>query len=209
MVAVLIVGLVIIAQSDALHGLMVRLTDLVTPLMQRSPLLGGAAFVVVSALSAMLAFFSSAVLVPVAVQVWGNVVTTVLLWLGWLLGGVSAYALARYAGRPLVQRVLRPETLATYETKVGAHASFGLVLLLQLGLPSEVPGYLLGLVRYSIGRYVLVLALAELPWAVLTVLLGSMLLERRVSLLVLVGVAATLLSGVAVLALRRRLGSAM
>jgi uncharacterized membrane protein YdjX (TVP38/TMEM64 family) len=207
MVALLIAGLALIAQSDALHGLMLRLTAIVTPLMERSPLLGGSAFVVVSALSAMLAFFSGAVLVPVAVQVWGSVLTTLLLWLGWLLGGVSAYALARYAGRPLVQRVLRPETLAAYETKVGTHASIGLVLLLQLGLPSEVPGYLLGLVRYSIGRYVLVLALAELPWAVLTVLLGSTLLERRVPLLVLVGVLATLLSGLAVIALHRRLRS--
>jgi uncharacterized membrane protein YdjX (TVP38/TMEM64 family) len=79
------------------------------------------------------------------------------------------------------------------------------VILFQLGLPSEVPGYLLGLARYPVSRYLLALAIAELPWAVLTVLLGSTLLERRVPVLVAVGVAAALLGGVALALLTRRL----
>ena len=51
---------------------------------------GAVLFVVMSAAAAMLAFFSTAVLVPVAVVTWGQTGTFVLLWVGWILGGVCA-----------------------------------------------------------------------------------------------------------------------
>ncbi len=204
----LVVVLVAIASTDQLHAAMLSLTDAATPVMRAHPVWGALVFVLLSALSAMLAFFSGAVLVPVAVQVWGTTGTVSLLWVGWIVGGVSAYALARAAGRPLVARLVNTDALARYEAHVSRGAPLGLVILLQLGLPSEVPGYLLGLARYPVPRYLLALALAELPWAVLTVLLGTTLVERRVSVLVAVGAAAALLGGVALALLTRRLRSA-
>jgi uncharacterized membrane protein YdjX (TVP38/TMEM64 family) len=204
----LIVGVVLvlalIASTDMLHAPLQRLTDATAPLMRAHPVAGAAAFVLWSALSAMLAFFSSAVLVPVAVQVWGATGTTLLLWLGWTLGGVGAYTVARVAGRPLVRRLLKANVLARYEHRVSTQAPIGLVILLQLGLPSEIPGYLLGLVRYAPWRYVLALVIAELPWAVLTVLLGTTLMERRATVLLAVGAVAAALGGAALLALRAR-----
>jgi uncharacterized membrane protein YdjX (TVP38/TMEM64 family) len=208
LLALAVIALVLVASADSLHAGMVALTDAATPLMRARPVLGVLVFVVVSALSAMLAFFSGAVLVPVAVQVWGAAATTGLLWLGWIVGGLTAYMLARRAGRPLVARLVNAAALARYEARIGAHAPLGLVILFQLGLPSEVPGYLLGLARYPWTRYLLALAIAELPWAVLTVLLGATLLDRRVSVLVAVGVVAATLSGVAFVALHRRLRGA-
>ena len=61
--------------------------------------LGKLVFVLVSALSAMLAFFSSAVVVPVAVYAWGNATTLALLWGAWLLGGIGSYVVGRTLGR--------------------------------------------------------------------------------------------------------------
>lgn len=56
----------------------------------------------------MLAFVSSIVLIPVAVHVWGPIACAGLLWIGWFLGGVAAYAVGRYFGRPIVERLVRP-----------------------------------------------------------------------------------------------------
>jgi len=201
-------ALVLIASADSLHALMLALTDRATPLMQTHPAWGAVVFVLLSALSAMLAFFSSAVLVPVAVQVWGMWGTVGLLWLGWIVGGIAAYTLARTAGRPVVARLVQGELLARYESALSNHAPLGLVILFQLGLPSELPGYLLGLARYSPLRYLLALAIAEMPWAIVTVLLGTSLLDRRVPVLIALGVAAALLSGLAFVALHRRLRAA-
>jgi uncharacterized membrane protein YdjX (TVP38/TMEM64 family) len=206
--AVTVLVLVLVASADSLHALLVSLTDQVTPLMQSRPLPGAVLFVLVSALSAMLAFFSSAVLVPVAVQVWGTWGTIGLLWLGWIVGGILAYTVARTAGRRVVARLVKAELLARYDARVSGNAPLGLVILFQLGLPSEIPGYVLGLARYAPQKYLLALAIAELPWAIVTVMLGTTLMERRVSVLIALGVAAAALSGFAFVALHRRLRAA-
>ncbi|MDX2121297.1 MAG: VTT domain-containing protein [Gemmatimonadota bacterium] len=159
-----------------------------------------------SALSAMLAFVSTAVIAPFMATTWGAPRAAVLLWLGWLLGGVLAYTIGRTLGRPVVRRLASPELLTRYEEYMTHRAPFGLVLLFQLALPSEIPGYLLGLVRYPFPRYLLALALAELPYAVATVHLGAGVMERRVSVVVGVGLAAVLFSAGTWHLLHRRLG---
>ena len=174
--AVLVVACVILAlvgTSDDLHQALLKVLDAASKLIAERPVLGAFLFVVLSALSAMLAFVSSAVLVPVALYTWGETVCAVLLWLGWILGGATAYNLGRWLGRPVVRWLLPTETLDRYEDRLSTETPFGLIVLLQLALPSEVPGYLLGLVRYPFWRYLLALALAELPYAVGTVYLGE------------------------------------
>ena len=81
----------------------------------------------------------------------------------------------------------------------------GVVLLFQLVLPSEIPGYVLGSAAYPFWKYLAALALAELPYAVATVYAGSSFIERRTYLLIGVGAAAAALSGWAVFALHRRM----
>ena len=55
--------------------------------------------------SAMLAFLSSAIIVPIGVYAWGSVNCFLLLWIGWLLGGVLTYAIGYTLGRPVAVRV--------------------------------------------------------------------------------------------------------
>jgi uncharacterized membrane protein YdjX (TVP38/TMEM64 family) len=112
-----------------------------------------------SALAAMLAFVSSWVLVPFAVFTWGAPVALLLLWTGWLLGGAAMYAIGRFLGRPAVWWLVRSDSLVRYEQRFARHMPFYIVLLVQLSLPSEIPGYLLGLVRYSFVRYLAAYAL--------------------------------------------------
>jgi uncharacterized membrane protein YdjX (TVP38/TMEM64 family) len=83
----------------------------------------------------------------------------------------------------------------------------GLVLLFQLAVPSEIPGYVLGLARYGLRKYLMVLALAELPYAVGTAYLGESLLKQRTVLLLGLGALAIFVSAWALHVLRRRLDS--
>ncbi len=206
LLAALLGGLVLLASSDAFQALVARLLEVMGPVISRHPFWGAWLFLVLSALSAMLAFFSSAVLVPVAIHTWGKAVCVFLLWLGWMLGGVGAYSLARYGGRPVVRRFSSVGVLARYEERISRDTPWGLVLLFQLAVPSEIPGYVLGLARYGLRRYLAVLALAELPYAVGTVYLGSSFLERRLSVLLGVGALGILFSLWALRTLRKRLG---
>jgi uncharacterized membrane protein YdjX (TVP38/TMEM64 family) len=180
-----------VANSDALHGFVFDLFSEAEGIMRSRPILGPILFILFAAASAMLAFFSSAAIVPVAILVWGQAVSVFLLWLGWTLGGVLSFAVSHLLGRRVVYALAPRALLERYEQLVTHRPPFGLVLLLQLALPSEVPGYLLGLVRYPFWRYLAALVLAELPYAVATVYLGATFLERRaVPFLLLAGLLA-------------------
>ena len=198
--------LALLLSSDTLYALLQRLLAAAGPTISSHPVGGPVAFVLVSALSAMLAFFSSAVLVPVAVASWGKVATVALLWLGWFLGGVCAYGIGRTVGRPLLGMSAAAKATGFYQQRLSAGVGLPVVLLLQLALPSEIPGYLCGLLRVRLRIYAAALALAELPYAIGTVWVGESILRREGGWLVGLGVLAAIASGYALYLLHRALG---
>ena len=197
--------LVLLLSSDSLHARLQQLLRAAEPVIRAHPLGGGALFLLLAALSAMLAFFSSALLVPAAVYSWGPGGTILLLWLGWLLGGVTAYGMGRSFGRPLMRSLSSRRLSEFYLERLPAQVDFPIVLLFQLALPSEVPGYLCGVLRVRFASYVAVLALVEAPVAVCAVLLGESLLQRQGGWLVALVSLAVGASLLAAILLHRRL----
>lgn len=187
-----------------LHARLLELIAAAETVIGSHPGWGAVVFVLLAAGSAMLAFISSAALIPVAVYAWGPVRCAVLLWIGWFLGGVLSYLVGRYLGRPIVERLVRPTTMARYESYTRRGAAFVPILLLQLAVPSDTAGYLFGMVRCPVGIYLLALAVAEVPYAVGAVYLGTSFLERRLVPLLLLGIAGALLGLLALRAVRRR-----
>jgi uncharacterized membrane protein YdjX (TVP38/TMEM64 family) len=188
-----VVVLVFVASSDQLHGLIKAAVEWSQPTIAERSGLGMLLFVLLSALSAMLAFFSSAIFVPLALNSWGQPITVVLLWLGWILGGLFSYLVGRYPGRHFL-RWLSPKKAERLEEGFLKNAKFPLVLIFQMALPSEVPGYLLGALRYSVLKYLLALGLTEIPFVLGTVYLGEGFLRRDYVLLIVVGVIGVLFS---------------
>lgn len=204
MLGLLIALLVVAASSSRLHGWLVGFLPTAEALIRDRPALGVSIFVLFAALSAMLAFVSSAVIVPVGVYVWGKGISMMLLLTGWVLGGIVAYVIGRYLGRPAVHALTSAPELERYVDRVSRSAPFELVLLFQMAMPSEIPGYLLGLVRYQFWKYLVALVLTELPYSAATVYLGAGFVERRISLLVGVGAMMVVVSGWALHMLHRR-----
>jgi uncharacterized membrane protein YdjX (TVP38/TMEM64 family) len=66
--------------------------------------------------------------------------------------------------------------------------------MIQLGVPSDLASYVFGLVRCRFTVFVVALALAEIPYALGAVYLGTSFLERRIVPLVALGLAGALLS---------------
>ena len=205
--AMLTVVLAIVASSAAVHEAVLGVFRAADEVLATHPVLGTVLFVALAALSAMFAFLSSAVLVPAALVVWGKPLTFALLWLGWSVGGATAYAIARFLGRPVVAALTSSSGITRYEERISRGTSFGVILLFQLGVPSEVPGYVLGFLRYPFRRYLAALALGELPYAAGAVYLGASFLERRMLLLVVLGALAAAASLAALQALHRRLAA--
>lgn len=195
--------LVALLSIDQVHLWLRDLLATAEPVIAAYPVWGALAFVLVSALSAMLAFLSSVLLVPVAVYSWGTTTTVILLWLGWWIGGACAFAIGRLLRRPLVKSARAERLVLFYGERLPRNAQFPLVLVLQLALPSEVPGYLCGLLGVRFATYATALLLAELPYAVGTVMVGQGLIERRAGMLMAAIAAGLALSLGAVWLLRR------
>jgi len=190
-----IVGL--LAASDAFHDRSQEIFAAVEAIISDYPRLGMIAFVVLGAASAMLAFFSSAILVPVGIYAWGFGMCLFLLWLGWFLGGVFAYFVGRYLGRAVVERIIGEERLASFELRVNRNTRFIHIVLFQTMLPSEIPGYVLGSLRYRFVLFAIALGLVELPYAVGTIYIGDSFLQQRGWLLIAIAAGGALLVAVA------------
>lgn len=208
LLALLIAAGVVVASFAPLHQLSEAAVTALAALIARHPGWGVLAFIGLAALSAMLAFISSVVIVPVAVHHWGPAITALLLWLGWLAGGMGGYTIGRYLGRPVVRRLAGTTRVQHFEELITARAPLLVVFLFQLALQSEIPAYVMGLVRYPLLRYLLALSAAELPMAIGAVILGRGFLNRQYGMMVGVGLAGIGIVSLAIRALQRRLSHA-
>lgn len=187
-------ALAAIASSPTVHDALLKALSMTEDAISAHPIAGAAVFVLIAAVSAMLAFISIAVVVPAAVFTWGAPLSLILLWIGWILGGIATYTIGRFVGRPLVRWLATHESLRKVESSVPADAPIWMIVLLQLALPSEIPGYVLGLLRYPVSRYVLALSLAELPYALATVYLGASFIDGRSGVLLGAGILVAILT---------------
>jgi uncharacterized membrane protein YdjX (TVP38/TMEM64 family) len=185
--ALLLLVAIVVAASGPLHGAAEGAIGLVEGMIGQHPGWGAFAFLTLAALSAMLAFFSIVALIPVATHHWGQATTVALLWVGWLAGGAMAYGVGRFLGSRVARALVSAPRIEYLEERLTARAPFWMIVLLQLAVPSEIPGYVLGSLRYRFPAYFLALALAELPFAVGAVALSSGFLDRRYGMMVLVG----------------------
>jgi len=82
LLALLCIALAAITASDELHAALLEVITASGNVIVNHPMQGALLFTLLAAVSAMLAFVSIAIVVPVAVYVWGAPFSMLLLWLG-------------------------------------------------------------------------------------------------------------------------------
>lgn len=147
-------------------------------MMSLNPVLGVVFFFLASSLSALLAFASSLILIPSALLAWGAFGTFFLLWAGWLAGAAIAYMAGSRLVRPLFTWWGGEQKIVHYQQFVSREANFWTVLLFCLAVPSEIPGYVFGILKYPFGRFMAAMAVSEALYAVLALLAAQNLLRR-------------------------------
>jgi uncharacterized membrane protein YdjX (TVP38/TMEM64 family) len=133
------IAIYVALSSDDIHDALMRIVTTAADLLASRPRWGAVLFLLLSAGSAMLAFVSTSVIVPVAIVIWGRAGTFLLLWLGWILGGACGNWMSRLLGRRVMRSIVSPETFA-FGDALSARAPFHTVLLFNLALPSDIPG---------------------------------------------------------------------
>jgi uncharacterized membrane protein YdjX (TVP38/TMEM64 family) len=118
LLGILIVVAGLIAGTETLLDKSHEIIGQVESVITDYPVLGKLLFVLLALASAMFAFFSSAVITPIGIYAWGSVETFVLLWIGWLLGGITSFLVGRYLGRSVVSVLLGESRLSSWETQL-------------------------------------------------------------------------------------------
>lgn len=199
--ALILVGTLVLivaaARMDATHEAVRKLLEYVRTVIVHYPTTGLLLFVLLAGLSGMLAFFSSVIIIPVAVYAWGKPLTIALLFVGWMIGSIGSYLLGRYPARRIFKRMIPARKIRHYEQMISNQTPFAVILLFQIALQSEIPGYVLGAARYDFRRYLAALALTQLPFAIGSIYLSESFIGRKYLMLTALGAAAILVSMVA------------
>lgn len=95
-------------------------------------------------------------------------------WIGQVLGAALAMLLARYAGRPLVERLVSPQLLARVDRAVaGRGVSFFFLFFLIPGLPDDVLCFVAGLTPLPLRVLIVLSAVARIPGLIGAAWLGA------------------------------------
>ena len=149
---------------------------------------GMAVFILLAALSAMLSPFSSAPLIPIALVIWGPVLTAIMLLAGWTIGGMLAYFIGWKFGYAIAIKFVAREKIDKWSMVIKNKFSIFLLFVFRLMTPSET-GYVFGVFRYPFWKYLLITFLSELPYAFGLSFAGEAIISREHEILVALGIA--------------------
>ncbi|MBP9669507.1 MAG: TVP38/TMEM64 family protein [Candidatus Pacebacteria bacterium] len=127
---------------------------------------GPALYVLLAALSVILAPLNTLFLLPVAGMLWGPFVAAMLSIGGWTLGSVGAYAIAQRYGKPLVGRFVDLGKVERVAESIPTQHVFWWVVAMRMVVSVDVLSYVLGLtlsMRY--GTYMLATLIGVTPFA--------------------------------------------
>ncbi|MDP3919069.1 MAG: VTT domain-containing protein [Nanoarchaeota archaeon] len=178
-ILLLILIAVIFWSSLSLQTVFSQSVDSIEPYMAEHPIMGINIFIWFAALSAIFSFFSSIIIVPFVIPIWGKFWTLIFLTTGWFIGGLLAYAIGIFAGYPILKRIISLEEIEEYKAKLPENQTFWAIFLFRLVTPSEITSYILGILRYNFKSYLVITLSTELIFAVLTVYASDAILNNK------------------------------
>lgn len=136
------------------------------------------------------------VLAPIPGQIVGGVGGFLFSWWGVLwtcigtaIGGFIVFWLSRKFGRPLVEKIVKKDSLDKFDFIFNNNTSFILfVIFLIPGLPDDIICYLAGLTNISLKKLVTLFVIGRLPAIIIINYLGSGIGEENLAPVVVISV---------------------
>lgn len=129
-------------------------------------IVGVAIYVFFVVLATVIASISATPLIPIAVTLWGPLLTALISILAWTVGSIIAFVIARSFGKPIAARLINMDTIKKYELVLGDKYLFWDVVFLRMALPVDILSYVIGLFStMRIGQYILATLIGVTPFA--------------------------------------------
>jgi uncharacterized membrane protein YdjX (TVP38/TMEM64 family) len=135
-----------------------------------------AAYFYVASLAASIVLLplSSLILLPFAAETWGIFIGGTLSALGWWLGSLFAFVLARHIGRPLLRWFVSLEQLDQWEEILPRDVTFLSIVLIRMIAPVDIPSFALGLLKHlPFTTYAFASLIGIVPFAYFMVAMGG------------------------------------
>lgn len=132
---------------------------------QSHPFMGAGLYIVLLVTSVVFLPFSSLPLLPLAARVFGVWLTAVLSILGWWIGCLIAFQIARL-GRRYLEKITTLNAIDKIERKIPNDIGFAGIVILRMILPVDVTSFALGLFKHlSFPTYAAASLIGIVPFA--------------------------------------------
>lgn len=157
---------------------------------------GALVFVAIMFVATVIAPITTLPLVPLIAPVLGPFTTGTLSIIGWGLGAIVAFLIARHAGRPLLGKFISLSEIDKYESYIPKETRFFLIVMLRMMVPVDILSYALGLFsRVSLTQYTFATFIGITWFAYAFAYLGSAALKKDVQLFGIVGTLSIIILG--------------
>ena len=138
-------------------------------------------FVLILIIATVIAPINAVPLLPVASNVWGWFITGILSVIGWTIGALIAFSLARKYGVPLVKKFFSLKDIARFEKLIPEENIFWSIVFLRMAIPVDILSYVLGLFSHIKFRtYALATLIGIAPLAFLISYVGTLQIRYQI-----------------------------
>jgi uncharacterized membrane protein YdjX (TVP38/TMEM64 family) len=132
-------------------------------------------YILIIILEVVVAPISALPLIPVAVGLWGWFNAGVIVIIGWTIGSVIAFLLARKFGMPIVEMFVSMKKVESFEKYIPKKHVFWGIVFLRMAIPADILSYVIGLVsKIKLKDYTLATFIGLTPIAFTLAYLGSL-----------------------------------
>ena len=157
-------------------------------LMQNN-LIGMTIYTLISIIAIVIAPISTLPLLPVASNLWGWQTAGILSIMGWTIGSLIAFILARKYGVPLIKKFISIEKITEIEKSIPQKNVFWSIVFLRMVVPVDILSYALGLFsKIKTKSYLTATIIGITPFAFVFAYLGELPFYYQIFGLIIAGI---------------------
>ena len=138
-------------------------------------------FVLILIIAVVIAPFNAVPLLPIASNIFGWLLTAILSIIGWTMGALIAFGLARKYGVILIKKFISLEQIGKYEKLIPEENIFWSIVFLRIAVPVDILSYVLGVFsRIKFRTYAIATLLGIIPGAFAFSYVGTLELRFQI-----------------------------
>ena len=138
-------------------------------------------FVLILIIAVVIVPFNAVPLFPIASNIFGWLLTAILSIVGWTIGALIAFGLARKYGVILIKKFISLEQIGKYEKLIPEENIFWSIVFLRIAVPVDILSYVLGVFsRIKFRTYAIATLLGIIPGAFAFSYVGTLELRFQI-----------------------------